>query len=145
MSAAGAALGLTISGQACRAALRDSQTAPGNSRASLWLGPDEQLLLAADAEGAEIARLLGEALAGMPHSLVDVSHRQLALELSGPQAATRLERRLSPRPSHHDISNRDVHAHDTREGRYRSVAHGRGHIPPRGLAVIRGLRVTLPR
>jgi sarcosine oxidase, subunit gamma len=55
-------------------------------RAALWLGPDEWLLIAEDG-GAELAGALEAALVGFPHSLVDVSHRQCAIELSGPGAA----------------------------------------------------------
>ena len=57
-----------------------------NARASvLWLGPDERLIIA----NAEVSTttpnlepLLRSALASLPHSLVDVSHRQLGLQLS---------------------------------------------------------------
>ena len=58
------------------------------SRTTLWLGPDEYLLLdtATDA-AAELSASLGAVLADVPHALVDVSHRQIALELSGPHAA----------------------------------------------------------
>src|SRR5262249_26850211 len=77
MTAAGDALGLVISQKACRATV-------SGERAALWLGPDEQLLL--DAEGADIAATLEPVLRDLPHSLVDVSHRQIALKISGPQA-----------------------------------------------------------
>jgi sarcosine oxidase subunit gamma len=79
MAAAGASLGLQISDIACR-------SASTGVRAALWLGPDEQLLLAPVADGELIARQLGESLGALPHSLVDVSHRQIAFEVSGPQA-----------------------------------------------------------
>ncbi len=79
MNAAGAALGLTLSQAACRAATG----APGGL-AALWLGPDEQLLLGA--ETSDIGAALLPALRDLPHSLVDVSHRQTAFEVSGPQA-----------------------------------------------------------
>jgi sarcosine oxidase subunit gamma len=79
MAAAGAALGLNISDIACR-------SASAGERAALWLGPDEQLLLAPSADGEVIAGQLGESLSALPHSLVDVSHRQIALQVSGPQA-----------------------------------------------------------
>jgi sarcosine oxidase subunit gamma len=59
--------------------LEPLRAAVEGARAALWLGPDEWLLIAADA--------LEAALAGFPHSLVDVSHRQCAIELSGPGAA----------------------------------------------------------
>jgi sarcosine oxidase subunit gamma len=57
------------------------------SRAALWLGPDERLLLCDDASAPDIHGRLAQALAGQPHSLVDVSHRQLGLTLAGPHAA----------------------------------------------------------
>jgi sarcosine oxidase subunit gamma len=79
MAAAGAAVGLNISDSACR-------SARAGERAALWMGPDEQLLLAPVTDGDVIARQLGAALTALPHSLVDVSHRQIALEVSGPQA-----------------------------------------------------------
>ena len=77
MTAAGTALGLTISEVACRAATNGQQ-------AALWLGPDEQLLIAP--ESADLAATLQPALRDLPHSLVEVSHRQIALEISGPHA-----------------------------------------------------------
>jgi sarcosine oxidase subunit gamma len=57
-------------------------TARGD-RAALRLGPDEILLLAEDG----IAASLGQALDGESVSLVDISHRQVALRITGPQAA----------------------------------------------------------
>src|SRR3984893_15232623 len=65
MAAAGAALGLNISDIACR-------SASAGERAALWMGPDEQLLLAPSADGEVIARQLCESLSAQPHSLVDV-------------------------------------------------------------------------
>jgi sarcosine oxidase, subunit gamma len=79
MAAAGAAVGLKLSDIACRSATQ-------GERAALWLGPDEQLLLASIADGDAIARQLRESLVALPHSLVDVSHRQIAIEVSGPRA-----------------------------------------------------------
>lgn len=79
-AAAAAALQLPIPDEACRAAAE-------GGRAALWLGPDEWLLIAPEHSGAETASALAAALAQLPHSLVDVSHRQIALELSGPRAA----------------------------------------------------------
>ena len=69
-----------FSSDACRA------TQDGG-RASLWLGPEEFLLLApANTDYAA----LRSALRNSPHSLVDVSHRQLGLEVSGPHCVERL-------------------------------------------------------
>ncbi len=93
MSAAGNALGLTISQTACRAATNSAAAAtpaesaltrPGHALSALWLGPDEQLLLGPD--GADIAAAVHAALRDLPHSLVEVSHRQIALQVSGPHA-----------------------------------------------------------
>jgi sarcosine oxidase, subunit gamma len=81
LEAAGAALALEISQAAC-------QATTNGEVAALWLGPDEQLLLGP--EGLDIAAALAPALRPLPHSLVEVSHRQTALEISGPLATTLL-------------------------------------------------------
>ena len=78
--AAEAAAGVGIPAQACRAVVQ-------GERAALWLGPDEWLLVAPAAAGAELGSSLERALAPLPHSLVDVGHRQAACALDGPQAA----------------------------------------------------------
>lgn len=59
------------------------------TRATLWLGPDEYLLLdfAPSATAADLTAALEAPLAGVPHALVDISHRQFALAVSGPHAA----------------------------------------------------------
>lgn len=53
------------------------------TRAALWLGPDETLVLA---PGADAAALQALPVSG-PHSLVDISHRQTGLVLTGRLAA----------------------------------------------------------
>jgi sarcosine oxidase subunit gamma len=65
----------------CRAVVEDG-------RATLWLGPDEYLLLGlAHPEAWQAAyAALEQALRDMPCALVDISHRQFALEVSGPHA-----------------------------------------------------------
>jgi sarcosine oxidase subunit gamma len=89
--------GAPFSESACRAKLQ-------GSRATLWLGPDEYLLLelgadelggapvaSASAPGAPIEGIEGaleHALEGTRHALVDLSHRQMALEVSGARAET---------------------------------------------------------
>jgi len=78
-----AAAGLPLATTPCRAVTRAEWSA-------LWLGPDEQLLVGPDAAHAQLAPRLGAALEGITHALVDVSHRQTALELSGAQATTLL-------------------------------------------------------
>ena len=79
-AAAGLAFGVPPPGTPCRA------HAAGD-RAALWLGPDEQLLIAPVVDAGSLAARIGSALAGIAHSLVDVSARQLALQVSGPHAA----------------------------------------------------------
>jgi sarcosine oxidase subunit gamma len=78
----GRAFGCDLPFEACRAKL-------AGERAALWLGPDEWLLLSNDAdETAALLAAIEAGLVGMPHSLVDVSHRQVGVEVSGLGAAT---------------------------------------------------------
>ena len=56
-------------------------------RAALWLGPDEWLLIAESGSVDTLAAALEAGLAGVPHSLVDVSHREVGLIVSGAVAA----------------------------------------------------------
>lgn len=73
----------SFSEEACRATAHAT-------RASLWLGPDEYLLLdfapEEPAQAQATLAILEDALAGLPHALVDISHRQIALRVRGPQA-----------------------------------------------------------
>lgn len=56
------------------------------ARAALWLGPDEWLVL--DSEGADLmASCAGVKIA---HSAVDISHRNVAVTVSGPGASDTL-------------------------------------------------------
>jgi sarcosine oxidase subunit gamma len=62
------------------------------TRASLWLGPDEYLLLASSPADASpdaaiaLADALEAEIGAVPHALVDVSHRQVAIDIRGPHA-----------------------------------------------------------
>jgi sarcosine oxidase, subunit gamma len=77
---AGTGFGVTLPETACRAA-------ENSAKAALWLGPDEFLLLApADDEPAAEHAILA-ALRDIPHALVNVGHRNVALEVAGPRAA----------------------------------------------------------
>jgi sarcosine oxidase subunit gamma len=71
------AFGVALPREACRAA-------SDGVRSALWLGPDEWLLLAPEGEAAEISAAL---LAVSPASVVDISHRQVAVAVSGARAA----------------------------------------------------------
>ena len=79
-AAAAAVWGPAFSDGACRARVQ-------GGRATLWLGPDEYLLLETPADQAESTiASLEQSLHALPHALVDVSHRQFALEVHGPKA-----------------------------------------------------------
>ena len=58
--------------------------------AALWLGPDEWLLIAEGADSVSLGAEIEAALGAAPHSLVDVSHRQIGLLVSGAIAARAL-------------------------------------------------------
>ena len=75
--------GVAFSEEACRANAHAT-------RATLWLGPDEYLLLELAPGESEVTTCsaLERTLVDIPHALVDVSHRQFALQVSGPHAAT---------------------------------------------------------
>jgi len=77
--------GPAFSEEACRANAHAT-------RATLWWGPDEYLLLDVgggeprDGAAGSVRESLEQALGDIPHALVDISHRQFALEVHGPQA-----------------------------------------------------------
>jgi sarcosine oxidase subunit gamma len=60
----------------------------GEASSLLWLGPDEWLLFVdgAPGQGREAAQALAAALAGLPHSLVDISQRSEGIGVSGPRS-----------------------------------------------------------
>jgi len=66
------------------------RTSTSGARTAMWMGPDEWLLLGPQSEKVLIEQQLTEVLAGILHSLVDVSHRDAALILSGAKAAAAL-------------------------------------------------------
>jgi sarcosine oxidase subunit gamma len=78
-TALGKAFGCVPRHEACRAAV-------DRDRAALWLGPDEWLLIAPESETASLFATLGEALIGEPHSLVDISHRNVGFDIMGEAA-----------------------------------------------------------
>jgi len=85
-AAASTAWGAAFAEEPCRARVL-------GERATLWLGPDEYLLWDG-ASGADpatataaIAAAIEQALGGLPHALVDISHRQIGLQVSGAHAA----------------------------------------------------------
>lgn len=81
---AGRALGFALPSIPC------TSTSEGN-RAALWLGPDEWLIL--DQSTGDVSKLHADmqgALQGVPHSLVDISQRQIGIAIAGATAALAL-------------------------------------------------------
>ncbi|MGI5350445.1 sarcosine oxidase subunit gamma [Streptomyces sp. CA-250714] len=66
-------------------------TTASGSHTTVWLGPDEWLVLS-QADGTDLAAALREALDGEPGSVVDVSANRTTLELRGPYARDVLEK-----------------------------------------------------
>lgn len=56
-------------------------------RAALWLGPDEWLLLAGEAQAASLPDVLRKSIGASAAMLVDISHRNAGLVVSGAKAA----------------------------------------------------------
>ena len=78
-TAIGLTLGVLLPTVPCRAVT-------SRDRAALWLGPDEWLILAPSG-ATELAALAIRAVGDHPVSVVDVSQRTVALEISGTRAA----------------------------------------------------------
>ena len=65
----------------------DIGAAPGRAgRRALTLGPDEWLLLAPEDAGDAVAAAFSALGPDVPHSLVDVGHRSVAIRITGPGA-----------------------------------------------------------
>lgn len=65
---------------------RINSVVTNGARWSARLGPDEWLIGGPEDDADEIARAVETALGERPHSLVAVSHRNVAIEISGPLA-----------------------------------------------------------
>ena len=63
--------------------------------ATLWLGPDEWLIVTEDGRDAPIERALRHALGGLHYSITDVSASRVILEISGKNARTVLAKGCS--------------------------------------------------
>lgn len=79
VAAIGQGFGIALPRTACRAAAQDRN-------AALWLGPDEWLLIAPEGELEAIASAIESSLGDIPASVVDVSDRNMAIEVAGPKA-----------------------------------------------------------
>lgn len=65
-----------------------NRCAQKDMRWSARLGPNEWLIGGPENEGEAIANAVETALAGAVHALTDVSHRHVAFEIAGPEAAS---------------------------------------------------------
>lgn len=54
---------------------------------ALCLGPDEWLILAPEAEAARVTQACAAAYAAAPHSLTEITDREVTLRIEGPKAA----------------------------------------------------------
>ena len=79
-AALGDAFGLPLPQDACRAGTN-------GSRSALWLGPDEWLLIAPEGEMPALGAWMADALGGTPASIVEVSDRNIGIEVKGEKAA----------------------------------------------------------
>jgi sarcosine oxidase subunit alpha len=77
-TAIGASIGVMLGSVPCRGIV-------SRDRAALWLGPDEWLVLAPEAEISLTERAIAAA-GDMASSVVDVSDRNLSIEITGPRA-----------------------------------------------------------
>lgn len=76
----GDAFGLALPTDAC--------TSTSNAaRAALWLGPDEWLLIAPEGEMPVLGDWMADAIGETPTSIVDVSDRNIGIEVKGMNAA----------------------------------------------------------
>jgi sarcosine oxidase subunit gamma len=66
--------------------------ASGGGHATLWLGPDEWLVVSETTEPEALLAALRDAVAGDRGAVVDVSANRTTLELSGPAARETLEK-----------------------------------------------------
>ena len=82
-AAIGGAFGVALGEAPCRASV-------AGDRAALWLGPDEWLLLAPDGDAPALVVAATRVLGERPASIVDVSHRTVAIEVRGTRAADTL-------------------------------------------------------
>ena len=82
-AAIGSAFGMPLGDAPCHANV-------AGDRAALWLGPDEWLLLAPDGDASILVAAAAEALDDRPASVVDLSHRTVAIEVRGPRTADTL-------------------------------------------------------
>src|SRR5262249_33587283 len=126
---AGRAFGVDLPRQVFR-------TSTSGARTAMWMGPDEWLLLGPKSEKVLIEQQLTEMLAGIVHSLVDVSHRDAALILSGAKAAAALNAGC-PLDLHPSIFMVGMCARTLLGKAQIVLAHGSPAVPCAGSALVR--------
>ncbi|BCH35739.1 sarcosine oxidase subunit gamma [Mesorhizobium sp. L-8-10] len=69
---------------------RIGSRASGGTTEALCLGPDEWQLLTAEADAGRLAGACADIYAQVPHSLTDISDREISVRIEGPKAAEML-------------------------------------------------------
>ena len=115
-------------------------SASKGGRTALWLGPDEWLVI--DEAGKDPLADCAEVKA--LHSAVGISHRNVAISVTGPAAAATRQRRLPAGPVARRLPGRRLLAHHPRQGRDRAAAHRRRRLPRRMLALVLRLCLGVP-
>jgi sarcosine oxidase subunit gamma len=84
--------GLAVAGKAfgCELPSAIGAMRASGGRFAICLGPDEWQLFAPSSEAEGIDQRFAALYAGLPHSLVDVGHRDVGIEISGEAAALAL-------------------------------------------------------
>lgn len=70
---------------------RTGEVSVSGEKRAACLGPDEWYLMAPPAEQEAIERAFADLYATAIHSLVDIGHREVGIEVEGPQAVTALQ------------------------------------------------------
>ena len=134
LSALSKALGLNLPANPKTSTSDDGRTA-------LWLGPDEWLVI--DEAGGD--SLADCAKVKALHSAVDVSHRNVAILVSGAACEAALSSGCPQDSVALRLSGRRLLAHDFGQGRNRSSADRRRRVPRGVLAFVLRLCLRLPR
>jgi sarcosine oxidase, subunit gamma len=69
-----------------------NRTAPGNGLTTLWLGPDEWLIVGAPGREARLASELRQTLAGQHAAVVDLSEARTVIVATGPSSRDALQK-----------------------------------------------------
>ncbi len=112
-------------------------SATANGRTALWLGPDEWLVIGDVGGGL----MQAAANSGVLHSATDVSHRNIAILVSGSGCGGSDQCRMPAGSVAERLSGRCLLADDFRQDRDRIAQDRRRRFPCRSLALIFRIRL----